>query len=248
MTISKSEEASIAKKNCLLHPSGTHKTEDYQLFLDKKAKERADIVEDNRACSNCLVAGHTFRTCRTRKFCSKADSGENHQLLLHDDNFLTKGNKKKFSSKYDVSNTSQNSLLQVMHIEVRSGSNKPDVLALLDSGSTVSLILNRVANNLMLKGKHVSNTLYTLDRVVKKSMNLFVKQIKERKNKLVQIDDYGVVRISRDMPNTELQKHLFPENFHCQASQKTHIGLLLGFERCSVSSCTCERKEYFCLV
>ena len=68
-----------------------------------------------------------------------------------------------------------------MPIEVSSGLNKQEVLALWDSGSTVSLILNNVANNLKLKGKPVSITMETLGRVVKKQTNLFVLQIKDRK-------------------------------------------------------------------
>ena len=229
MTISKSEEADFPKNKCLLHPSGTHKTEDCRLFLDKNAKQRADIVKDNRACFNCLVAGHTSRTCRTRKVCSKAECGKNHHLLLHDDNFLSNRNETNcFSAKCDVSNNPEKSLLQVMSIEVNSGSNKQEVLALWDSGSTVSLILNNVAINLKLRGKPVSITMETLGRVVKKQTNLFVMQIKDRKHNIVQIEAYGVDEISRDMYNTELQKKLFPEDFACQDSQKAHIGLLLG--------------------
>ena len=189
MTISKNEEADFSKNKCLLHPSGTHKTEDCRLFLDKNAKQRADIVKDNRACFNCLVAGHTSRTCRTRKVCSKAECGKNHHLLLHDDNVLSNRNETNgFSAKCDVSNNPEKSLLQVMPIEVNSGSNKQEVLALWDSGSTVSLILNSVANNLKLRGKPVSITLETLGKVVKKQTNLFVMQIKDRKHNIVQIE------------------------------------------------------------
>ena len=114
-----------------LHPSGTHKTEDCRLFLDKNAKQRADIVKDKRACFNCLVVGHTSRSCRTRKVCSKAECGKNHLLLLHDDNFLNNRNETNcFSAQCDVSNNPENGLMQIMPIEVNSGSNKQEVLAL----------------------------------------------------------------------------------------------------------------------
>ena len=189
MTISKGEEANFPKSKCLLHPSGTHKTEDCRLFLDKNANERADIVKDKRACFNCLVAGHTSRTCRTRKVCSKAECGKNHHLLLHVDNFTNNRNETNgFSAKCDVSNNPEKNLLQIMPIEVSSGLNKQEVLALWDSGSTVYLFLNNVANNLKLKGKPASITMETLGRVVEKQTNLFVLQIKDRKSNLVQIE------------------------------------------------------------
>ena len=89
-------------------------------------------------------------------------------------------------------------------------------------------ILNKVANNLKLKGKHVSITMETLGRVVKKQTNLFVMQIKDRKNNLLQFEAYGINEISRDMYNTELQRKLSPENFNCQDSQEAQFGLLLG--------------------
>ena len=248
MTISKSEEADFSKNKCLLHPSGTHKTEDCRLFLDKNAKQRADIVKANRACFNCLVAGHTSRTCRTRKVCSRAECGKNHHLLLHDDNFLSNRNETNgFSAKCDVSNNQEKSLPQVMPIEVNSGSNKQEVIALWDSGSTVSLILNNVANNLKLKGKPVSITMETLGRVVKKQTNLFVMEIKDRKHNLVQIEAYGVDEISRNMYNTELQKKLFPEDFACQDSQKAHIGLLLGLNVVQYHPVPVKRKNNFVL-
>ena len=129
-----------------------------------------------------------------------------------------------FSAKNDVLNNSEQSLQQIMPIEISSGSNN-QVLALWDSGSTVSLFLNKV-KNVKLEGKPVSITIETLGRVVKKRTNLFVMRIKDQKNNLVKFEAY---ENSRDMYNTELQKRrLFPEDFVKQVSQNTHIGLLLG--------------------
>ena len=248
MTISKNEETDISKIRCLLHPSGAHRTEECRLFLDKNVRERADIVKENRACFNCLNVGHTSRTCRNRNLCSKAECGKNHHVLLHDDNFLNNRSEKTgFSAKCDVSNQPEKSLLQIMPIEVNSVSDKQEVLALWDSGSTVSLILNSLAHKLKLRGKPVSITMETLGNVVKKQTNLFVLQIKDQKNNLVQLEAYGVDEISRDIYSTEPQKKIFPEEFNLIENKKAQIGLLLGLNVVQHHPAPVKRKENFVL-
>ena len=248
MSVSRKDESEKPATKCLLHPNGAHKTEDCRLFLDKNVPERAEIIKENRACFNCLTIGHTSRTCRSKKTCSKSDCGRNHHVLLHDDNFQANGcQKASFSAKCGLSSSSEKSLLQIMPIKIMSPSNNQRVLALWDSGSTVSLVLNSLARKLKLRGKPVSIVLETLGNICKRQTNLFSLAIKDMNNKLVTLEAYGVDEISKDLYSTAPQKELFPEEFKVEEQKAAPIGLLLGLNVVQHHPAPIKRKENFVL-
>ena len=216
-------------------------------FLDRNISERAAIVKENRACFNCLTIGHTSRTCRSKKTCSKPGCGRNHHVLLHDDNFQASSSQKTgFSAKCGVSST-EKSLLQIMPIEIKSHICSQRVLALWDSGSTVSLVLNSLARKLQLKGKPVSIVMETLGNVCKKQTHLFALELKDKNNEIVTFEAYGVDEISKDLYNTEEQKELFPEDLKFQEQIAAPIGLLLGLNVVQHHPVPVKRKDNFVL-
>ena len=64
-----------ATTTCLLHSTGVHKTEDCRLFLQKTVKDRSVLVNEKKACFNCLMIGHTARNCRNKAACPKKVCG-----------------------------------------------------------------------------------------------------------------------------------------------------------------------------
>ena len=228
MSVSRKDEPEKPVSKSLLHPNGAQKTEDCRLFLDKNVTERAAKFKENRACFNCLTIGHTSRTCRSKKTCSKTDCRRNHHFLLHDDNFQANScQKASFSAKCGLL-SSEKSLLQIMPIKKRSPSNKQRVLASWDSGSTVSLVLNSLARKLKLSGKPVSIVMETLGNICKRQTNMFSIEIKDMNNKLVTLEAYGVDEISKDIYSTAPRRELFPEEFKFEEQKAAPTGLLLG--------------------
>ena len=125
MSVSRKDEPEKPVTKSLLHPNDAQKTEDCRLFLDKNVTERAAKFKENRACFNCLTIGHTSRTCRSKKTCSKTDCRTNHHFLLHDDNFQANScQKASFSAKCGLL-SSEKSLLQIMPIKKKVSLKQP---------------------------------------------------------------------------------------------------------------------------
>ena len=76
--------------------------------------------------------------------------------------------------------------------------NKQEVLSLWDSGSTVSLIHNKVGETLHLNGKPLPTTCKSWSRVVKQQTNLFC-SLQDQINNLVQSEARTIDEISRDL-------------------------------------------------
>ena len=104
MSLSSKEETEKPVTKCLLDHNGAHKTEDCRLFGKKNVTERGAKIKEIRVCFNCMIIGHTSRTCRSKRSCSKSDFGKNHLILLHDD--FSQGNsfhKARFSAGVSLS-------------------------------------------------------------------------------------------------------------------------------------------------
>ena len=170
MSVSSKEEPEKSVTKCLLQPNGTALIKLKNIaFLGHKRYRAAAIIKDNTGCFNCLTIGYTSRTCRSKKTCSRPDCGTNHHVLIHDDNFqVSSCQKASFSATHDVSYSSEKSLLKVMPIGIRSPSSNQRILALLDSGSIVLLVINSLARQLKHSGKLVSMAMETLGNVCKR--------------------------------------------------------------------------------
>ena len=66
-----------------------HAVEHCHKFLQMNVRERHDAVYKNSLCRGCLKPGHVWRTCRSKKQCSKC--GRSHPTVLHDDGLMSSG-------------------------------------------------------------------------------------------------------------------------------------------------------------
>ena len=216
-----------ATPKCFLHPGSEHRTDECRLFLDKSVRERSDLVNERRACFNCLNIGHTSRTCKSRKQCQQKECGRNHHTLLHDSHFQKATQQtNSFSAKCNIAG--ETSLLQIMPIEIITPTQSKNILSLWDSASTVSLILNSVANTLKIPGKAVSIVMETLGQTKRKQTKLFMFNIRDQDDNLVPVEAYGVDQISTEEYSTEPHRTIFPTEFQNQQDKRGFISLLLG--------------------
>ena len=217
---------------CLLHSTGVHKTEDCRLFLQKTVEDRSALVKEKKACFNCLLIGHTARNCRNKAACPKKECGKNHHKLLHDDFWEEGQSKVKLSVNCNLgrqsSSFSDSTFLQIMPVKLESKTAADTVLAIWDSASTVSLILNSTAKNLRLPGRHVSVVMETLGSVSKIQTKLYQVHVKDKCGNTIRFEAFGVPEISKDFYNLACNVRHFPEEFAEDEEVSGKLQLLFG--------------------
>ena len=123
------------------------------------------------------MIGHSARNCRSKAACPKKECGKNHHKLLHDAfrQMSVNCNLGRQSTSFNDS-----TFLQIMPVTLESKTVADTVLALWDSTSTVSLILNSTVENLRLPGRPVSVMIETLGSVSKIETKLYQVHVKDK--------------------------------------------------------------------
>ena len=134
--------------SCWIHAErGSHPIWKCKVFLSKSDSEKMDLVRKNKACICCLETDHSIDECPRNFTCDIDQCGGKHNRLLH--NIFKSGN--SFHS-YDMSTSA--TILQLQSIRAVSKHTAVSSLnALWDSGSDLSFITFRKAQELGLKGK-----------------------------------------------------------------------------------------------
>ncbi|XP_065197638.1 uncharacterized protein LOC135829160 [Sycon ciliatum] len=146
-------EATAGKPHCLFCSKAGHTTSSCRQLAAEPLNARRQFVSDRRLCFRCLGEGHLARVCE-EKACS---CGKPHHPLLHRDGRgsvapLGRMSETTYTSATHVSEHSGRVLLRVIPVTVRNGDTAADTYALLDEGSTVSLIESELAEELGLAG------------------------------------------------------------------------------------------------
>ena len=137
------------------------------VFKSTPAQQKLGLVRKSSACNNCLNFGHKTRDCKSSKRCRHC--GSKHHYLLH----LNDASKSNTSGTtpnpqtsetaaaasvnsllVDTSTTTEftSSLLMTAEVIIRSDHGKRvKIRALLDTGSSASLLTNSAANQLGLR-------------------------------------------------------------------------------------------------
>ncbi|XP_065197565.1 uncharacterized protein LOC135829088 [Sycon ciliatum] len=146
-------EATAGKPHCLFCSKAGHTTSSCRQLAAEPLNARRQFVSDRRLCFRCLGEGHLARVCE-EKACS---CGKPHHPLLQRDGRgsvapLGRMSETTYTSATHVSEHSGRVLLRVIPVTVRNGDTAADTYALLDEGSTVSLIESELAEELGLAG------------------------------------------------------------------------------------------------
>ncbi len=136
---------------------GDHHLSNCSKFKALPEKERAVVVKDNKLCFRCFNPGHVSRFCKKPMMCSIDGCTGSHHPMLH-------GAPKVFAAAAEhVFTNSGKVLLQVVPVVLYGKTRSVRTFALLDQGSTASLIRSSVADQ--LDGGHLGTESIELNGV-----------------------------------------------------------------------------------
>ena len=117
-----------------------------------KINERREQVQKYPLCFNCLRPGHMSKDCKSRT-CSVLSSGRRHNRLLHNE-LLKKDTTKNVEDATEAvaTNITQGGL-PVVRIKLTNRDLSLNVLAMWDSGSSISFVNKSVVSELQLQGR-----------------------------------------------------------------------------------------------
>jgi len=147
---------------CGICSSNSHKTTSCSKLLQLTVEDRWKKVKEKKLCFKCLNRGHNVRDCRSKSVCHIDDCGRDHHNTLHYVNPRT--------SRPDVRNTPNSNisggvyshsslgnpskvLLRILPVTLFGPAGKFETHALLDEGSTVTLIDSTAAAKIGASGK-----------------------------------------------------------------------------------------------
>uniref|UniRef100_A0A182RWX5 PHD-type domain-containing protein n=1 Tax=Anopheles funestus TaxID=62324 RepID=A0A182RWX5_ANOFN len=120
-------------------------------FLKMAAAERWKHVRTSRFCSGCLRRHRN--ECRDKRTCGKNGCTLKHHPLLHDNSATPEAENSKYLSNLSHSTISQpDVLLRYVPVTLHGRGKSVDTVALLDEGSTVTLMKHRMMKELGLEG------------------------------------------------------------------------------------------------
>lgn len=140
----------------------------YPQFTSKSPNQHRDLVKQDKRCFNCLSKGHDVHACKSKYTCRRCQ--KRHHTMLHaDSDFYFKVEKvttpsspqnsveskqTEVNSLFASSNARLRShvLLATARVQVSASSGRTvSVRALLDQGSEITFITERLAQDLKLK-------------------------------------------------------------------------------------------------
>ncbi|XP_023953383.2 uncharacterized protein LOC112057126 [Bicyclus anynana] len=138
--------STVDEEKCFLCEQ-THDITKCQQFTKENVKKRWEIVKKYRMCFKCLKINHRHVQCRSKP-CGKDGCTRTHHELLHEDKSKPEPNKLVSVNHVGTSKT----FLKIVPVELSGPNGTETVMALLDEGSTVTLLTDEVADNIGAKG------------------------------------------------------------------------------------------------
>ena len=142
---------------------GEHSLVNCPQFLAMSVAQRYDAVQKHRLCMVCFSRTHWIRNCRAKR-CGEGNCRKNHHALLHRSSEgpaaqisdSTASAQSQSQSEHAGTGTAQRKLhvlLQVVPIRLHGPAGSVDSFAMLDMGSTCSLLCKSIADELGLIGE-----------------------------------------------------------------------------------------------
>ena len=143
------------------------------VFEQMSVAQRMEHVRTNNLCQNCLKPGHAPSDCRSEYKC-RVCRGQ-HNTMVHPDGSVSNphqvaGNTNHVNSSTDVLHKGK--FLPTSQVVITGPTGKSLLVrALLDSGSTVSLITKKAAKHIALKNLGTTMTVSSLGDVITEPSN-----------------------------------------------------------------------------
>lgn len=146
------EEKKENKKN-FTHKVYSAVEDEHSKLIELSVDDRWEEVKRHFLCFSCLGGGHTIFRCRKRRKCGIDGCTAWHHNLLHPaEKEIVKETTDEREVCQQTTSGGTNILLKIVPITLRFGDRHVVTSALLDSGSTVTLLRADIANDLGAKG------------------------------------------------------------------------------------------------
>ena len=152
---SNAEESSKPKNFECPFKDGQHPIWTCEKFKLMKVNERREHVQKLRLCFNRLKPGHMSKDCRSRT-CSVPSWGRRHNRLLHSDLPKKDTTKNVSDTTTAVATNITQGGLPVVRIKLINRDLSLNVLAICESGSSISFVDKSVVSELQLQGRKTS--------------------------------------------------------------------------------------------
>ncbi|XP_034836304.1 uncharacterized protein [Maniola hyperantus] len=135
----------IDEEKCLLCEQA-HDITKCNSFLREPVKDRWETVKRLKMCFRCLKTNHRHLSCKVKQ-CAKEGCSRKHHELLHQERKLETN---KIVSVNHIGTS--RAFLKIVPVELHGPKGSTRVTALLDEGSTVTLLLEEVASQIGATG------------------------------------------------------------------------------------------------
>lgn len=220
---------------CLYCDVKNHGIQICEKFKSLNVNDRWNFITKKHACISCLKTKHSLRTCNKRKKCNEENCDKFHHQLLHStpkfSHPVSSDVKNEITSEPNLHVHDQQkccSLLKIIPIQLKGPKMILNSYAMLDEGSTVTLIDSNIANQLGLDGpsKHLrlqwTNNQFN-DQKDSKIVSVAIKGVKEQ-------DKFFTLRHAKTVSDLNLPTQTLDMNDICHKySYLNHLKHLTYF-------------------
>ena len=157
VVLSKADDSTKPKKMKLRLKDGHNAIWSCEKFNSMKLNERRENVQKLRLCFNCLRPGHRSEDCKKRTF-SVPNCGRQHNKLLHS-NFSKEATTAASDATTAVATMITQGGLPVVRIKLVNEGLRLSVLAMFDTGSSISFVDKSIVSTLQLQGQKTNLSL-----------------------------------------------------------------------------------------
>ena len=138
---------------CKLCHKGNHLLQSCRDFQTQDSTSRYQTVQRLNHCFNCLSSEHRVRECPSKRNCREC--GRRHHTMLHKTEMQTPTTTEPTATNNGTALTAaipdHTAVIQTCQVMLETGGRTCAAWAMLDSGSTLSFLTNRVATTLKAK-------------------------------------------------------------------------------------------------
>ena len=129
----------------------THFIVNCQIFKALSVADRWNCVKKYHLCFCCLTKGHNTFNCRVKKPCNVNNCRRNHHHMLHEERAEPPASNKP-QTLLNCRTPCSSQLFKIMPVILYGPNGRMELYAMLDEGSSLSLLEESVAKQLGLKG------------------------------------------------------------------------------------------------
>ena len=140
--------------------TGNHQLSDCAEFIKMSPEPRLTFVKLKGRCFLCLKGNHTVKECHSKWFCGREACRKRHHQLLHEA-LIVDSNSKPKQSIVTSTNCNWEVLLGIVPVSVEIIEGTEVTYPLLDPGSQITLVMERLAKKLKRGGKETKLSINT---------------------------------------------------------------------------------------